>query len=94
MIDTIRAKKTEILSLAAKSGLKDVRIFGSVARGEDDGNSDVDMLVNVADASDPFAFIDFQEAVSILLNTRVDLVFERGLYHGIREAILKEARPL
>lgn len=94
MIDTIRANKTQILSLAAKNGLKDLRIFGSVARGDDDATSDVDMLVNVADASDPFAFLDFQEEVSSLLNRRVDLVFERGLYHRMREAILKEARPL
>ncbi len=93
-MDDIRRHRTQILALAERCGLKDVRVFGSVARGEEDQNSDVDLLVNVADASDPFAFVDFQQGVSKLLSREIDLVFESGLYHMLRERVLSEAKPL
>lgn len=87
-------KADAISELAKKSGLKDVRVFGSVARGEETENSDIDLLVNVADTSDPFAFIDFQAGVEKMFSRKVDLVFESGLYHAMRERILREAKSI
>ena len=92
--DMLKARREEILALAKQCGLKDVRVFGSVARGDEMPDSDVDLLVNVADAGDPLAFVDFQESVSRLLSRKVDLVFESGLYHMLRDPILSEAKPL
>jgi predicted nucleotidyltransferase len=92
--DMLRSRREEILALAASKGLKDLRVFGSVARGEDTPESDIDLLVNVADASDPFAFIDFQEDLSRLFSRKIDLVFESGLYHMLRNRILGEAKPI
>jgi len=92
--DLLKSKRDALLALAAEKGLKDVRIFGSVARGDDTPSSDVDLLVNVADASDPLAFVDFQAEVEKLLSRRVDLVFESGLYHAMRAQVLREAKPL
>ena len=92
--EMLKARREEILALAGKYGLKDVRIFGSVARGDDNKNSDIDFLVNVMDASDPLAFIDFQDDISKMFSRKVDLVFESGLYYMLRERILNEARPL
>jgi predicted nucleotidyltransferase len=90
----LKLKSDLLLAMAAKSGLTDVRVFGSVARGDDTPESDIDLLVNVADASDPLAFVDFQMEAEKLLSRKVDLVFESGLYHAMRESVLREARPL
>lgn len=94
LLDDLRARRGEILALATRCGLSDVRVFGSVARGEETADSDIDMLVNVADASDPLAFVDFQDGVSLAFHRKVDVVFERGLYRMLRERILHEATPL
>ena len=94
LLDDIHTKRDIILSLATQKGLKDIRIFGSTARGEETSESDIDFLVNVADASDPLAFVDFQHDVSILFSRKIDLVFESGLYHAMRERVLFEAKPL
>lgn len=90
----ILAHSDAIKALAAQKGLADIRVFGSVARGDDNEKSDVDLLVRVVDASDPLAFVDFQDAVSKLLGRRIDLVFESGLYHAMRAQVLHEAKPL
>lgn len=83
-----------ILASAARHGLKDVRVFGSVARGEETDSSDIDLLVNVNRADDPLAFVDFQEEISALFSRKVDVVFERGLYHLLRPRVLQECKPL
>jgi predicted nucleotidyltransferase len=46
-LDVLRARRTEILELAAQHGARNVRVFGSVARGDDRSGSDVDLLVEV-----------------------------------------------
>lgn len=92
--DLLKSKREEILALAASKGLSNVRVFGSVARGDETAESDVDLLVSVMDASDPLAFVDFQEGATKLLSRKVDIVFESGLYHAMRETVLREARAL
>lgn len=92
--DILKQHRTEILAIAARKGLSDVRVFGSVARGEETENSDIDLLVNVANTSDPFAFLDFQADMSQMFSRRVDIVFESGLYHAMREKILSEAKEI
>ena len=92
--DILKQNRTEILALAARKGLSDVRVFGSVARGEETENSDIDILVNVIKTDDPFAFIDFQNDLSKMFSRKIDIVFESGLYHAMRERILNEAKPV
>jgi predicted nucleotidyltransferase len=91
-LDTLRLeKKSEIIRLAAMRGCRNVRVFGSVARGESDSQSDVDFLVDL----DPGRTIsdlggllmDLQDA----LGAPVDVVTERGLRVRVRERILAEA---
>ncbi len=90
----LEEKREELLRLAAKHGAKNVRIFGSVARGEAGPDSDVDFLVELEpDRSllDHAALlVDFER----LLGHRVDVVTEGGIRPRIRERVLKEARPL
>ena len=90
----LQAKRQEILEIAAKHGAFNVRIFGSVARGEADEKSDVDILVDAGPEISAWfpagLIIDLKE----LLGCEVDVVTERGLRSRIKDRVLKEARPL
>ncbi|MBI4965512.1 MAG: nucleotidyltransferase family protein [Desulfomonile tiedjei] len=92
--DLLKEKREEILRIAAIHGARNVRVFGSVVRGEADATSDVDFLVDMEpDRSllDVGALLtDLRE----LLGRRVDVVSENGLYWLLRRRILKEAKPL
>jgi len=92
--ELLKDKREKILRLAAKHGALDVRVFGSVARGEADPDSDVDFLVSTGlETSSWFPvglIIDLQE----LLGREVDVVTENGLHWYVRERVLKAAVPL
>ena len=94
MREVLKAKREEILRLAARHGARNVRLFGSVARGEADTESDVDVLVDMEPGRSLLdmggLLMDLQE----LLGCRVDVVTERGLRERIRERVLQEAIPL
>ncbi len=92
--ELLQEKRQEILKIAAKHGAYNVRIFGSVARGEADEHSDVDMLVELAPGRSLFDLGGVLTDVENLLGCRVDVVTERGLRKRIRERVLKEAVPL
>jgi hypothetical protein len=87
-------KRDEILEIAKRHGAEDVRIFGSVARGEAVDSSDVDLLVHVRQdhsAWFPGGLIaDLEE----LLGRQVHVVTVGALNEGIRENVLREAIPL
>ncbi len=84
-IDDILAQQRDaILRLAARHGASNVRVFGSVARGDADRQSDVDFLVEMASG----------RSLEELLGRRVDVVTEKGLRERIRERVLQEALPL
>ena len=92
--ELLQEKREEILRLAAKHGASNVRIFGSVVRGEDRPDSDVDFLVELqADRSllDRVALIQDLED---LLGRKVDVATVKGLRDVWRDRILKEAVPL
>ena len=90
----LRAKRDEILQICAKCGARNVRVFGSVARGEADEQSDIDLLVefepNRSLLDHAGLWVELQE----LLGVKVDVVSERGLKPRIRQRVLQEAIPL
>ena len=92
--ELVRTKRGEILRIAAEHGAYDVRIFGSVARGEAGEESDIDLLVKLKPGRSLLdhaaLLVDLQE----LLGRRVDVVTENALYWLLRRRILKEAKPL
>lgn len=94
--DEVLSHRQDILNLGTQYGVINIRLFGSVARGTDGPNSDIDLLIDPAlPIQDSFGFIDFQEQVSALLEGRpVDIVFAAGLFPPFREAILREAIAL
>lgn len=92
--ELIREKRREILDIAAKHGAYNVRIFGSVARGEADAASDLDILVDAGPHRTPFFPGGLVMDLQNLLGCPVDVVTEKGLRSRIRERVLKEAVPL
>lgn len=93
-IRDLRRRRRTILRIAGRHGARAVRVFGSVARGESDAESDVDLLVRMRPGS---SLLD-QAAVLVelrdLLGRDVDVVTEEGLRDRIRERVLREAVPL
>lgn len=92
--ELLQEKRQEILKIAAKHGAYNVRIFGSVARGEADEKSDVDFLVDAGPRRTPFFPGGLVVDLEALLGRRVDIVTERGLRLRIKDRVLKEAIPL
>jgi hypothetical protein len=87
-------KKKEILKIAAKHGARNVRIFGSVARGEARADSDVDFLVDMEPGRTLFDMGGLLMDLRDLLGLEVDVVTEQGLKPRIRDRVLKEAERL
>ena len=89
--ELLHEKRGDILSLASKYGASNVRVFGSVARGEADAESDIDLLVDMAPGRSLFdmggLLMDLQE----MLGHNVDIVTPQGLRDRIRDRVLKEA---
>jgi uncharacterized protein len=89
--ELLQAKRKEILRVCAKYGAHNVRVFGSVVRGEADERSDIDFLVELEPGRTLFDLGGLQYDLEQLLGCRVDVVTERGLKPRIRERVLREA---
>lgn len=90
----VKEKRGEILRIASRHGAHDVRVFGSVARGEADRKSDVDFLVELEARRSLLDLGGLQMELESLLGCRVDVVTARGLKARIRERVLREAMPV
>ncbi|MEW5827868.1 MAG: nucleotidyltransferase family protein [Chloroflexota bacterium] len=90
----LRSKRSQILQIASRYGVEHLRIFGSVARGTDDRQSDIDFLVDLAPDRSLLDLGGFLYEVRSLLGTEVDVVTEKGLRPRIRERVLAEAVDL
>jgi predicted nucleotidyltransferase len=92
--ELLKSKREEILQIAARHGAYNVRVFGSVARGDARPDSDVDFLVDLEPGRSLFdlggLLVDLQE----LLARNVDVITERGLRERIRDRVLGEATTL
>jgi predicted nucleotidyltransferase len=94
-IETLLAdKREEILRIAARHGAFNVRVFGSMARGEAQPESDVDFLVDVGPDHSAFFPGGLVADLEDLLGRRVDVVEPAGLHWYLRDKILKQAVPL
>lgn len=87
-------KREEILAIAAKHGAYNVRIFGSVARGEATNESDIDFLVEMGTNRSPWFPVGLIRDLEDLLGRKVDVATEKGLKERIRERVLQEAVSL
>ncbi len=93
----LRARRDEILRVVAAHDARNVRVFGSVARGDADAGSDVDLLVDIVTDAKGFAYFglleDLRRALVSTLGCEVDVVDSAGL-NRLRDPILREAVPL
>lgn len=90
----IKRKRRLILEIAARYGARNVRIFGSVARGEDDEQSDVDFLVEMEPGRSLLDMGGLLMDLRACLGREVDVVTESGLKPRIRQRVLDEAIAL
>jgi predicted nucleotidyltransferase len=86
--------RQDILRLATRRGAQNIRVFGSVARGENDPLSDIDFLVDLEPGRSLLDLGGLQRDLEILLASRVDVVSSRGLRERVRENVLSDAVPL
>jgi len=91
IVEVLKEKRDEILRIAARHGASNVRVFGSVARGEADAQSDVDLLVELERGRSLLDHAALMLDLESLLGRRVDVATERGLKPQIREHIFREA---
>jgi predicted nucleotidyltransferase len=89
--DTLHQQREEILRISAKHGAHNVRIFGSVARGEADLESDIDVLVDLEPGRNLLDLGGLLMELQELLRCQVDVVTEQGLLPRIRDRVLAEA---
>lgn len=90
----LREKRDELLRIAAKYGASDIRVFGSVARGEADEQSDIDLLVCFEPGRSLLDHAGLWLDLEALLDCRVDVVSEAGLKPRLKDRVLGEAVPL
>ena len=90
--ELIKEKRPVIRKIAAKHGAKNIRIFGSVVRGESSQESDIDFLVDAGPETSSWfpagLILDLEE----ILGCRVEVVTERGLNPHLREHVLRGPR--
>lgn len=94
MSPLIETHREALRALARQYGVVDVRVFGSMARGDDGPESDVDLLVNPLDGTSALDLGGLLVDAQDLLQRRVDVVTERSLSPLIRSRVLAEAQAL
>ncbi|MDR2973944.1 MAG: nucleotidyltransferase domain-containing protein [Propionibacteriaceae bacterium] len=90
--EVLRTRREELRSIVRAHGVENPRIFGSVARGTDTAESDLDLLVAVPQGA-ALGFLQLAESLSTQLGVKVDVVSEKGLRGPYRQ-ILEEAVPV
>lgn len=92
--ELLKEKRSDILRLAGKYGASNVRVFGSVARGQAGPESDIDFLVDMEPGRTLFDLGGLLYELRELLGISVDVVPSKGLREHVRSNIMKEAVPL
>ena len=90
----LQSTRQEILRIAAGHGARNVRLFGSVARGKDHGSSDVDFLVDMEPGRSLLDLIGLGQDLEELLHRKIDVLTDASVHPALRDRILADARPL
>ena len=90
----IEERRDAILEIAIRHGARNVRLFGSAARGEEKPDSDVDLLVDAGPTTSSWFPAGLILDLERILGRRVEIVTEKGLNPRLRDRVLREAVPL
>ena len=91
---TLEQQRDTIIDIAARHGARNVRVFGSVARGDDHPASDIDLLVDMESDRSFLDLVGLAQDLEALLERNVDVVTTESLHEAIRERVLAESRPV
>ena len=94
VMNEIELKRDEIERIAKENGITKISIFGSVARGNVHGDSDIDFLIEIEEDRSLFDIIRFKQAMEELFQRKVDVLTENAVHWTLRDQIIKEAIPL
>lgn len=86
--------RDEIIAIAAKYGVKNIRVFGSVVSGKADEKSDIDLLVSLTRGVTLVKMSALRRELEDVLGCKVDLISDKGLRERIKDKVLSEAVPL
>ncbi len=84
----IETHRQQLLALAHRRGVSNVRVFGSMARGDAGDDSDVDLLVTLAPGNSALALGGLRIDVQELLGRPVDVLTESALHPALRDSVL------
>jgi predicted nucleotidyltransferase len=87
----IKKKRNQVLEIANSHGVRSIKLFGSVARGEDNSASDIDFLVAFDESRTLFDLIRLKADLEVLFEKPVHVISEDGINHFIRDRISSEA---
>jgi len=90
----LKRYRAEILELAMRHGARDVRVFGSLSRGEGGERSDLDLLVTLGEGCSLLDLVGLKQDLEDLVRRPVDVVTEQALSPYLRDRVLSEAIPL
>ncbi|MCO6390469.1 nucleotidyltransferase [Aliihoeflea aestuarii] len=90
----LKQHRSEVLNVIARYQLSNPRIFGSVARGEDREDSDIDILVDYDSPISTFKLAELELALEAILNTRVDVRLPSELSIAANETASRDMRPI
>jgi uncharacterized protein len=94
LLDTLKAKRNEILLIAAKHGARNVRIFGSALKKVQRPDSDIDLLVEMERGRSLIDLVELNDALEAVLQRHVDVVTDGGISPFMKDRIYEEAVPL
>lgn len=86
----LAAHRGEVLATLSRHGMSNPRLFGSVARGDDQDGSDVDLLVDLASGTSLFDILRVQDELETILGVRVDLVSSTGFKSQVRSRVERD----
>jgi predicted nucleotidyltransferase len=90
----LQQKRSDILRIPTQYGARNLRVFGSVARGDDGAHSDIDLLVDMDPDRSLLDVVGLGQDLEELLDRGVDVLTGASLHPGLRDRILAESRPL
>ena len=94
LLEDLHSQRDVLLAIAARHGASNVRLFGSVLRHEEQPDSDIDLLIDMAEDRGFGDYLALVEELEGVLSRRVDVVIERSLSPHFRPYIEAEAQPL